>query len=87
MVLNPLAWIMYVASLADAWIETVSVLKCPHECESRPSRTRGLKLPWNLTLRPGGVASLADAWIETRITSSSRRSSRVASLADAWIET
>jgi len=55
-----------VASLADAWIETIKCRGSTKKFMSRPSRTRGLKQD-DLYLTPGepAVASLADAWIET----------------------
>ena len=79
-----------VASLADAWIETIQRLK---SCEK--PQVASLADAWIETfglLCRGGlgglVASLADAWIETfGLLCRGGLGGLVASLADAWIET
>ena len=77
-----------VASLADAWIETIT--KVPFEkCYVVASladawiETHQELIIWLMHY----VASLADAWIETRRGLSPLCTAPVASLADAWIET
>ena len=54
-----------VASLVEAWIETLHFLQ-QQELESLPSWKRGLKRPGDPgRIRSQQVASLVEAWIET----------------------
>ena len=77
-----------VASRADAWIETCLLCRLNGGDQSRPARTRGLKL--NMDAHKAyieDVASRADAWIETATWYDALANYAVASRADAWIET
>ena len=75
-----------VASLADAWIETVSSDVSTVYSQSRPSRTRGLKRDHSHACghyrsRPSRTRGLKlPVMFDVQC-------SKVASLADAWIET
>ena len=77
-----------VASLVDAWIETLYMALYFSLYLSHPSWMRGLKPEHrDFAKAEQVVASLVDAWIETSPFSSVSVPREVASLVDAWIET
>ena len=84
---NDLRASAYVASRADAWIETMPVKGTCGITLSRPARTRGLKQREIQRAGIAYVASRADAWIETNLGKVLFSVGSVASRADAWIET
>ena len=76
-----------VASFSEAWIEMVLVGSVPYLAPSPPSRRRGLKLSYLITvLCLGLVASFSEAWIEIFAVSLIIRHNDVASFSEAWIE-
>jgi len=76
-----------VAPHTGAWIETLTTAVKTANCQSHPTRVRGLKLRTGELPKAKLVAPHTGAWIETRLAYHSFGRTHVAPHTGAWIET